>query len=133
MGLPGGFRTGAAPQPDTHDGGAKKEDYFVWQEKDYRRHVLGIADPVEPPATEAAEELPLEEQPTVWVSPALPGPTQLEVESTLFGIQKLAEDLEAAKAKALYLAQMGALLEAYALREQAMQAEELALLMMLEN
>jgi hypothetical protein len=55
------------------------------------------------------------------------------VENTLFGIQKLADQLEAARAKALYLAQMGALLEAFAIREQAMQAEELALLMMLEN
>jgi hypothetical protein len=134
-GLPGGFATGVAPQPDTHDGGAKKADYFVWQEKDYKKHVLGIKEPEpealapEPPAN---DELP-DARATRWVPPPLPGPSQFEVERTLFGIQRLADQLEAARAKALYLAQIGALLEAFAMREQAIQAEELALLLMLEN
>lgn len=133
MGLPGGFRTGAGPRPDTHDGDRKRADYFVWQEKDYKKHVLGIA---EQPQEERAEDAisPEPQKPTAsWTPQPFAGPSQLEVEKTLFAIQQLSEDLEAARAKALYLAQMGALLEAFAIREQAMQAEELALLLMLEN
>lgn len=133
MGLPGGFRTGAAPRPDTHDGGRKKADYFVWQEKDYKKHVLGIK---EQPKAELFEDAipPDEQKPTAtWTPQPFAGPSQLDVEKTLLGIQQLADDLQAARARALYLAQMGALLEAFAIREQAMQAEELALLLMLEN
>lgn len=131
------------PFRDTHDGGdgtgggGAKKDYFVWSEADYRRRVLGIPDalPSEDPKPEPQEEetgASLPDQP-VWSPPVALGPTQGEIEQTLLAIQGLSDELKAAKAKAAYLSHVAVLLEAFAIREQAMQAEELALLMMLEN
>ena len=137
-GLPGGFGTGIAPQPDTHDGAAKKADYFVWREKDYRKHVLNIKDP-EPEAA-APEELAVREtesNPEVvsWSYPETPilGPSPAELSASLTKLSALAQAVEDANARAAYLSRVAVLLELFAIREQAMQAQELALLMMLEN